>query len=494
MIVVGKDVLELLSSAMYIDPLSIYREYIQNAADAIDEARASGVLAAKSAGEVRIDIDPDRRSIKIRDNGAGISVDQAPWRLLSIGASVKRGTAARGFRGVGRLAGLAYCRQLTFRTRAKSDNEILELSWDCQRLKTALREVTESDDLPSVMKRIVTLRRLPCKAFPAHFFEVELSDVIRMRKDVLLNAQLVGAYLSQVAPVPFADEFSWNAAINEHLGTSACMTNLKITFGNDAANLVRPHRNAFAVSDTVQDRFSEIELLSFEDLTGNVAAVGWVLHHSYLGSITTKTRIGGLRLRIGNLQVGDNYVVEEVFPEARFNGWAVGEIHIVDRRIVPNARRDHFEQNVHYSNLMAQLAPLALSISRRSRGASIARNNAKRLKQSLEDLAQELRTAVALSPARRAFLPHLRLCVSQICSMLKHLPQDQAALALLDELKSLDNTIRVSLAKTDNKVLSKSEAALAAKLRALIAADGVSAVEAERALIRLLSQCRECQD
>jgi HSP90 family molecular chaperone len=34
-IIVGKDILEVLSSAMYIDPLAIYREYLQNAADAI---------------------------------------------------------------------------------------------------------------------------------------------------------------------------------------------------------------------------------------------------------------------------------------------------------------------------------------------------------------------------------------------------------------------------------------------------------------------------
>ena len=35
-IVVGKDILDLLSSSMYIDPMAIYREYVQNAADAID--------------------------------------------------------------------------------------------------------------------------------------------------------------------------------------------------------------------------------------------------------------------------------------------------------------------------------------------------------------------------------------------------------------------------------------------------------------------------
>lgn len=46
-IVIGKDVLELVSSAMYVDPLTIYREYVQNAADSIDEAQAAETLAQR---------------------------------------------------------------------------------------------------------------------------------------------------------------------------------------------------------------------------------------------------------------------------------------------------------------------------------------------------------------------------------------------------------------------------------------------------------------
>ena len=42
-VAVGKDILELLSSSMYVDPMTIYREYIQNAADAIDEAVDQGL-------------------------------------------------------------------------------------------------------------------------------------------------------------------------------------------------------------------------------------------------------------------------------------------------------------------------------------------------------------------------------------------------------------------------------------------------------------------
>ena len=56
-IVVGKDILELLSTSMYVDPMTIYREYVQNAADSIDAARADGLLSEKAEGRVEIRVD-----------------------------------------------------------------------------------------------------------------------------------------------------------------------------------------------------------------------------------------------------------------------------------------------------------------------------------------------------------------------------------------------------------------------------------------------------
>src|SRR5258708_25359242 len=71
-IVIGKDVLELLSTSMYVDPMTVYREYVQNAADAIDETRSAKLLSPKQAGKVDMSLDPLSRSIKIRDNGTGV--------------------------------------------------------------------------------------------------------------------------------------------------------------------------------------------------------------------------------------------------------------------------------------------------------------------------------------------------------------------------------------------------------------------------------------
>ena len=53
-IVVGKHTLESLTSGMYSDPFVVYREYIQNSTDAIDEAYRKGIL---KPGEDRIDVE-----------------------------------------------------------------------------------------------------------------------------------------------------------------------------------------------------------------------------------------------------------------------------------------------------------------------------------------------------------------------------------------------------------------------------------------------------
>src|SRR6185437_253622 len=97
---------------------------------------------------------------------------------------------------------------------------------------------------------------------------------------------------------------------------------------------------------------------------------GWVLHHGYTGALPSGAKIKGLRLRCGDIQVGDHAIVEELFPETRFNAWSVGEIHILDRRMMPNGRRDHFEQDVHLHNLMNHLTPVAREIARRCRASS----------------------------------------------------------------------------------------------------------------------------
>ena len=141
-VTVGKDILELLTSGMYLDPLTIYREYIQNSADSVEKSVDEGLLQSVEEGLIKITTNYIDRSIIIQDNGIGISKNKFLKILLSFGNSPKRGTNARGFRGIGRLAGLAYCQELIFTSKSSKENTISTLKWDCRTLKKLLVDHT----------------------------------------------------------------------------------------------------------------------------------------------------------------------------------------------------------------------------------------------------------------------------------------------------------------------------------------------------------------
>lgn len=372
--VIGKDVLELLSSSMYVNPLSIFREYVQNAADAIEEASALGLLSRREAGRVDIRIDPDKRTIRIRDNGTGISKSAFTKTLVALGASRKRGTKARGFRGVGRLAGLGYCQELVFRSRFDGEREINEMRWDCRRLRSILRDSSFNGDVEDLIREVVRIQRSVANNGARHFFEVELSNVVRHGDDRLVNSEAVGDYLSQVAPIPFSPSFKYGKKIEDALRDRVNLGSINIYLQDADQPLFRPHRDSFQARKGVTDEFTDIQFFEIKGKDSEAAAVGWVLDHGYLGAIDATASVKGLRLRSGNIQVGESTVLDELFVEQRFNSWAVGEFHVLDERILPNGRRDYFEQNIHFGNLLGQLRPIAQDLSRRCRQSSIRRN------------------------------------------------------------------------------------------------------------------------
>mgnify|MGYP003685496847 FL=1 len=108
-----------------------------------------------------------------------------------------------------------------------------------------------------------------------------------------------------------------------------------------------------------------------------MGAVGWILHHNYLGAIPLKTGIKGFRVRCGNIQVGEDNLLDEIFTETRFNSWTVAEVHVIDKNIKPNGRRDNFDQNIHFQNFINHLNPIGREISKNCRNSSILRNKIK---------------------------------------------------------------------------------------------------------------------
>lgn len=101
-LLIGKFTLESLTSGLYVSPLDLYREYVQNAADSIDEALEQGILK-KGEEKISITVSESERIIKISDNGTGVGANDIYSNLIDIGNSKKRHSNSRGFRGIGRL-------------------------------------------------------------------------------------------------------------------------------------------------------------------------------------------------------------------------------------------------------------------------------------------------------------------------------------------------------------------------------------------------------
>jgi len=414
-IFVGKDVLELLSSSMYVDPLSMYREYIQNAADAYDQVRDEE--SSEAEGRVDIQIDPKERSIVITDLGYGLEEQAFYQRLTSIGGSRKRGSGARGFRGVGRLAGLAYCQELIFRTRPRGKRAIQEMRWDSRKIRELLRSEDTTLDLGQVVSESVETRTIVGADAPEHFFEVELRGVVRHGNDRLLDTGEVLRYLSQVAPVPFHPDFSFGPKILDFLrGHGSYRVPLEIEIAG-LGRVYRPHRDQLSLGNDKFLNFSNLETFTTQDRNGNLSTASWILHHGYVGALPKGSMVSGWRFRSGDIQVGETDLIEDLYPEPRFNSWTVAESHVLDRKIIPNGRRDNFEHNAYFADLLTRLTPHARNVAQLCRTSSIARNLRARIDDELLKCEEQVSIAAKKrtpSAVVRALANDVRNCLDRL--------------------------------------------------------------------------------
>lgn len=112
--------------------------------------------------------------------------------------------------------------------------------------------------------------------------------------------------------------------------------------------------------------------------------------------------VNGWRLRSGDVQVGGNDILEELFPESRFNGWTIAETHVLSKKIVPNGRRDNYEHSAHLTDLLTRLTPTAKDIAHRCRTSSISRNALQRHEAELAKCEESI--AIASKPRTPAFV------------------------------------------------------------------------------------------
>lgn len=349
--VIGVDLLKMLMLQLYSNPRCIYREYIQNALDSINEAVNTGILNEEKDGRVSISI--TKNDICIEDNGTGIRSDRAVKILTDIANSVKNGVDTAGQFGVGRLSGGGYCEVLEFETTYNGEDVSTIVSLNT----VALRELIEKNhtdiSAEDAMRTICTTRTIPAKP-EEHRFIVRLKNVINSR-EILLDIEEIKSYITEYAPIDYSVLF--NSLINNSSQIEFVKRHKKIDKIRVSLNEYSDIEKGYGVKIVGTD--DPIEKIRYFELPihPKYGSLGWGWYAVTEFSVQIndeKDSCAGIRLRKHNISLDKN-ILNSCFKEPRGNKYFYGEIFITNDNIVPDSGRQGLAAGEEAEALMQEI-------------------------------------------------------------------------------------------------------------------------------------------
>jgi|GEM_PF-223464 len=360
----GANILEILTTGMYQDSKIIYREYIQNACDQIDKAEKLGILKARDRnskypdlgqGVVDIWLKPEKRCIVIEDNATGIKADEFQRILRNIADSDKIMGEDKGFRGIGRLCGLAYCKRLVFTSRWSGEDVVSVMICDASKMREMINEANtkvQKHSALDVLNAMIQFSKRPvAKDDTEHFFRVELIEINDENEELFGgndedNLEQLMDYLSFVAPVPYQANFVYRSEIYAYakeLGVRIDEYNIRIN-GEQIFKKYKTHLKTGNGSDEVFG----VEFHEFRTDENELLAWMWFGKTTFKAAIKEDEISRGLRLRKENIQIGESDTLRDMFTREaskRGNGYFIGEIFATSRELIPNSQRAYFNEN-----------------------------------------------------------------------------------------------------------------------------------------------------
>jgi hypothetical protein len=381
---IGAYVLETLTTGMYSNPLDTLREFVQNAADSIRTSEGE-TLITRGEGCIEIELSPKTGTLVVRDNGTGIPQAEVCDRLLNIGMSSKRIESDAGFRGIGRLAGIAYCNRLYFRTQTAREAITSIVEVDCEGLRNAISPIMrQTEELANVLAKNSRTGQERGKA-NSHFFEVVMEGITDSVCDLFMSWDRVETYLCQVAPIEYdAQHFVYAPVIADWLrknNLSVPTATLVIRSPETERQIFKPYKGRYKTRAVPTDAYNvQIKEVAFYPEHVSLESPFWLWYSKsdLLGMIDDE-RAAGLRLRKNNIGIGGPERMAQLFgavaeSNARFNGYYIGEVHVLSPDAVPNARRDGFEDGGAWPDIKSSLMPFVRERCEEIRLLSDARN------------------------------------------------------------------------------------------------------------------------
>lgn len=357
----GGFVLETLTIGMYGEARNAIREYIQNGFDSIQRAIEELHILEPGGGLIEIELAPDHECLTIRDNGAGLPTKTAATVLARVGASGKSHRKNAGFRGIGRLAGIVFSDTVSFTTKAKGEREQTTIVFKAKAMRAAMAPGKGSTkSAQDLMTETVDAFRTPHNDVNKHFFEVKLEGFTDA-PDECVSAQEMYDFVSQVAPVPYPSEFPYLKKLQEAAKTYGIpIDEVRITI-KDGSGKPKPVTKRYVPSYEFESGSVKLNDCAIEH-SRTRRWWAWVGKKAESGAYTD-SRVRGLRVRVRNIQIDGTAIVREIFRDhakshERFQDYFLGEIFVEPSALVPNARRDGFEEDASWKGLRNELAVL----------------------------------------------------------------------------------------------------------------------------------------
>ena len=367
----GGFILETLTVGMYGESRNAIREYIQNGFDSIQRAIRDLKSLAPGTGLIEIEMAEDFKSLRIRDNGAGLSTKLAVEALTSIGASGKDYSSDAGFRGIGRLAGIVFSDEVSFRTKAAGEAEQTTVTFSAATMRELMSPSKGSTlSAEMLLKKCVKAMISDAVASDPAFFEVTLVGFTDAPEECT-SVHAMEDFVAQVAPVPYAADFPFQGQIHAYAKAARIpIDEVKVSVRVDDGEptmITKLYGDGF----DVDEEGGRAELTECETLKSDHNFWwAWVGKKSVSGSYVDG-RIRGLRVRSKNIQIDGTDVIREIFQKhaksyVRFPDWYVGEVFIDASALVPNARRDGFEETANWKVVRQELATVCKELGRQA--------------------------------------------------------------------------------------------------------------------------------
>jgi hypothetical protein len=400
----------ILSQDLYPRKLEIVREYIQNASDAIDAfAAVSDIIKDHSEPVIKVSV--QGRSLLIFDNGIGMDGDEVS-KLRRIAYSEKRAGHEAGYKGIGRLAGIAVAEKLKISSTSYGDPQLHHFEFRSQDMRQEVsdnkkRSVQEPASV--VINRHTSLWSTPIDR-KDHYTIVEVRGISESCPE-LLDGKALKEYIGDIGPVDFSPEFTWGARLSQRLRQDVPDYSPKTIYlsmpSGDRVKVFKPYTDAMMVAEPeyieVLDPGNPNTTLALcwfatkgQQVLDRIRPAGKIF--SVEGDDSRdKKRFAGLVYKLFGFSIGDRYLPvrtlwAQSFPRAL---WFTGEIHIIDKDVVPTTDRSDFVETDSRKRLYkaaeripAKLNKLAQEISNNRK----AYEDGDRFKLKLETWRERLRS------------------------------------------------------------------------------------------------------